>query len=288
MLKKILLVVMFILISAAGLKAYSLYKIVHPDEISFWRESDESSSQNIDHSSLQTLLDQYLVESYSTSATEKDKPPGNTVSTRVFNYKKVSDEDKRKLKAYLDYLQSLEPRQYTKNVQFAYWVNLYNALTIHTVLSHYPIKSIKEIGDGFSGPWNIDYLTIAGQSLSLNNIEHGILRAIWQDKRIHYVVNCASISCPDLLPQTLQASSLEQQLDNAARQYINHPRALSFDDNSIILSSIYQWFSDDFGQTEQDLLKHLMDYAKPALKEKLRDFSGRYNFHYNWELNEPH
>jgi hypothetical protein len=282
-LKKLLLVLTVFLLMGALLKAYSVYKMIHPDAITFWQVSNEKSTQKIDHARWQIILDKYLVE----SSTKNAKSTNNN---RLFNYKKISDNDKNKLSDYLHYLQSIDPRQYGKNEQFAYWVNLYNALTIDIVLKNYPVRSIKEVGDGYSGPWNTKYLLIADQKLSLNNIEHEILRAIWQDSRIHYVINCASISCPDLLPQVLQADALEEQLNRAAKEYINHTRAISFEDNTIKLSSIFQWFSADFGQTQQDLLKHFMLYAQPDLKEKLIEFSNNtsanYQFDYNWKLNE--
>lgn len=278
--KSLLLIIVSVLFIAASFKVYHVYKMINPDALSFWLTNNETSMLEIDHSAWQHILDNYLVLSHQAIKNTNNE-------RRLFSYQTVSHHDKQVLSNYIDYLQTIDPREYNKNQQFAYWVNLYNALTIKIVLDNYPIKSIKEIGDGYSGPWNTKYLLIAKQKLSLNDIEHNILRAIWQDKRIHYVVNCASMSCPDLLPHTLNAKTLEQQLNRAAEYYINHPNTIIFDERTIKLSSIYNWFSSDFGETQQALLNHLKHYAKPELKTQLSLFSGELKFDYDWKLNEP-
>lgn len=107
----------------------------------------------------------------------------------------MSLASKQQLKRYIQQMASLDPRDYKKQEQFAYWVNLYNALTVQLVLDNYPTSSIKKLGKGFFsfGPWDDDIIRVAGKKLTLNDIEHRILRPIWRDKRIHYVVNCASL-----------------------------------------------------------------------------------------------
>lgn len=271
---KILLIVFAVIGSGLVFKAYQLYQAISPKAIVSWQMSDELSNQTINHQLWGELLDTYLIE---------NKKSG----VREFDYAAVSVVDKAKLTEYLAMLQALDPRQYNTHEQMAYWVNLYNSLTIDLVLSHYPVSSIKKIGDGITGPWNIALASVAKTPLTLNQIEHGILRGIFKDKRIHYVINCASIGCPDLPATPLTGNTLEQQLEAGAIRFVNQSKGAHFDDDTLILSSIYNWFSADFGDNELELLQHVSHYAKPALQEKLHNFNGTIDFDYNWKLNQP-
>ena len=105
------------------------------------------------------------------------------------------------------------------------------------------MKSITKLGKGFFsfGPWDDKTLTINNKELSLNDIEHRILRPIYNDARIHYAVNCASYSCPNLAAQAYTVENMDQLLDKGAEHYINHPRGVSIKNNKLTLSSIYSW-----------------------------------------------
>lgn len=268
--------VMFIFLGiAGGVKVYNLFQAMQPNPIVFWQVSNEDNQQTIDHQLWQDFLEKYL---------------SNNIDKNIheFDYQQVTTEDKAQLTQYLMQLQNTDPREYNKNEQLAFWANLYNALTIDIVLKHFPIESIKDIGDGYTGPWNKKLITIAGQPLTLNNIEHGILRGIWKENRIHYVINCASIGCPDLPLIPLSGSSIEQQLEQAATRFINQPKGVHFIGNTLVASNIYNSFSVDFGDTNQALIEHLNQYAAPALSAKLSDFNGDITFEYNWKLNAPH
>jgi hypothetical protein len=175
----------------------------------------------------------------------------------------------------------------TKPNQFALWANLYNALTVQVVLSRYPIKSIRDIRNTLLsiGPWKQKYVQVEGQSLSLDDIEHGILRKNWADPRVHYSVNCASIGCPNLQRRGWRASSLEVDLDAAARSFINSARAVRVvRPNQIRLSSIYQWFKSDFGTSEAKILAHLRRYAAPSLSTQLTQ-ARIIGYDYDWSIN---
>lgn len=263
----------FIVFVGVAIKGYTLYQAVSPNPISYWDVSNESNNQQISHELWAEFLSLYLIVNPETSA-------------REFAYSQVSINDKSKLKNYLERLSNIDPRQFNKNEQLAYWINLYNALTINVVLKHYPIESIKNIGDGFTGPWNQELITIAGINVSLNQIEHGILRALWQEKRIHYVINCASIGCPDLLPKPFNSKEINKQLDEAAIRFINQNKGVYLSENKLVLSSIYHWFSDDFGTNTQEIITHISDYANTPLKEQLKQFSGDIEYQYNWKLNK--
>lgn len=242
--------------------------------IPFWNSSNESSRARIDHSAWQAILDRYL-------------NPNHYSGVNRFNYAnlKANDADKTKLKDYLSSMKRLDPRRYSKAEQKAYWINLYNALTVYIVLKRYPIESIKKIG--WFGPWDKKFLKIQGQRLSLNNIEHGILRPIWRDNRIHYAVNCASYGCPNLAAQAYTAANIEHLLEKAARDYVNHPRGVQFQGNGkLLVSSIYSWYKVDFGGNNASLIRHLRRYAKPGLANRLQNYRGRIDDNYDWKLNK--
>ena len=244
------------------------------DLIDYWLDSDENNSQSIDHQAWQEILDTYLVKEAS--------------GVNLFKYSSVSDSDHKKLKTYIDGLAAIDPRQYNRNQQMAYWINLYNALTIDVVLDAYPVKSILKIGGSFfsPGPWNKKYLKISGQKVSLNDIEHGILRPIWKDSRIHYAVNCASYSCPNLSATAYTAGNLDDQLTMAAKDYINNPRGITVDGEDLMLSKIFDWYQVDFGKNESELLQELAKHAEPELAERLKNHDGDIDYEYNWDLNE--
>ncbi|ELR64673.1 Hypothetical protein C942_02244 [Photobacterium marinum] len=232
----------------------------------FWQKSNETNTAMIDHSRWQKMLDTYLVEL-----------PQQT----LFRYHAVSDNDKWELDRYIRQLATIDPRQYSKPEQFAYWVNLYNALTVRLIINNYPIKSITKLGGFFSfGPWDEELITVAEQALSLNDIEHRILRPIWRDARIHYAVNCASLGCPDLQPVAFTADNTETLLEQAASRFINSPKGVEINGNRIQLSSIYDWYGNDFG-SQRDLQKHLNQYRK-GQPLQLNNVS----YDYNWSLNE--
>ena len=250
-----------------------------PELIPFWDESDEENTAAIDHSTWQSLLNTYL----------KQHPSG----VNRFDYANLKDAstDLPKLNAYLKKLQSIDPRNYALEEQKAYWINFYNALTVKVVVDAYPVDSIKEIHESWiprSGPWGDVHANVVGQDLTLDNIEHGILRPIWKDARIHYAVNCASIGCPNLVKSAYTARNVESLLDAGAREYVNHPRGVDVvDEDFIVLSSIYDWWVFDFGNSEEGVIAHLLEYANSELAEQLRNFSGAIDYEYDWDLNEP-
>ncbi len=261
-------IVMFAII---GWKGYTLYQATLPKLLLQWDVANEDNLQAIDHRLWGDILTKYVHL--------------NINNERTFDYDNVSKNDKAKLTRYLYQLQKVDPRNYRRNEQLAYWVNLYNALIVDLALTHFPLKSIKDVGDGFTGPWNIKIANVANMPITLNNIEHGILRPLWQDMRIHYVINCGSIGCPDVPEKPFSSIDIDNQLDLAARRFINQKKGVMLNDNVLVLSSIYDWFAVDFGEDQQALLLHLMRHAEPVLKQKLKLFNGKTEFFYNWKLN---
>lgn len=241
-----------------------------------WTANDPNSEKSIDHGLWADLLAGHLV-------TDSD-------GVNRFAYGRVSSEDAGKLDRYIDQLTAITISTYDRQEQMAYWINLYNALTIQVVLQHYPVDSIRDIdiSPGFfsDGPWGRKLVTIEGEKVGLDDIEHQILRPIWADPRIHYAVNCASIGCPNLQPAPFLADQLDRQLDRAAVEFINHRRAVDVENGRIEISSIYDWFEEDFGGNDDGVLAHLKGYAAPDLAMKLEGLTSIYDHHYDWRLND--
>ena len=248
-----------------------------PALIAGWDVSDESNYAVIDHSSWQALLDAYL-------------KTGDPSGINRFDYGalKANTEDRKTLSAYLKSLAGIDPRSFSRDEQMAYWINLYNALTVFVIIPRYPVDSIKDIKSGIIdfGPWNLELFPLQGQKLTLNQIEHGILRPIWKDPRIHYAANCASLGCPNLSPEVYRSDNLERLLEQAAVDYINHPRGAQLQGDELVVSSIFEWYKVDFGNTDAGVIAHLKQYARPELAQIL-DNHNSFDDYYDWNLNAP-
>jgi Protein of unknown function, DUF547 len=229
------------------------------------------STQAIDHSAWDGLLAKYV----------KAYPDG---VNRV-DYAALKKNDAATLTAYLAAMQAVDIQSFNKNEQFAFWVNLYNAATVDVIVREYPIKSIKDIGLLGQGPWKDKILTVNGRKLSLDDIEHKILRPTWNDVRIHYAVNCASIGCPNLAARAYTAAQLEPMLDEAAKAYVNHPRGFARIDGDLTASSIFDWYVDDWGD-QTGVLDHARQYATAETKAMLGDATQIDGHDYNWSLND--
>ncbi|MEM7124244.1 MAG: DUF547 domain-containing protein [Pseudomonadota bacterium] len=204
-------------------------------------------------------------------------------------YGDVTREDRDSLRRYIDDMAAVDVTAYVRAEQMAYWVNLYNALTVDVILSEYPVSSIRDINDGlFSfGPWGRDVITVEGRTLTLDDIEHGILRPIWRDPRIHYVVNCASIGCPNLAKAAYWGNGIDSRLTQAAYSYVNDPRGAEVSTSGrLVVSSLYLWFEEDFGGSESGVIDHLTTYATNLLRTSLSGVSDIHDDRYDWSLND--
>ncbi|MEM6905313.1 MAG: DUF547 domain-containing protein [Pseudomonadota bacterium] len=180
-----------------------------------------------------------------------------------------------------------QPTAMGRDAAMAYWINLYNAVTIQVVLEEYPVDSIRKVRGGLfnTGPWGDALVEVEGQPLSLDDIEHGILRPIWNDPRIHYGVNCASIGCPNLALAPYTAARLDGVLTEGAFAYVNDPRGAAPEEGGLVVSSIYEWFKEDFGDSDAGILAHLGQYAKGGLKEVLAGGPRIVDDRYDWAIN---
>lgn len=173
----------------------------------------------------------------------------------------------------------------TGPAEFAAWANLYNAVTIRYVVEKYPIGSIRD-GYLIGGPWKKVTAQAGGRTVSLDEIEHKILRRNFHDPRVHYSVNCASYSCPNLPVRAWEAETLDEDLDAAASAYINHRRGVTVTGRGLVLSSIYNWFEADFGGSKEAVLDHLLQYADAGLAAAIRANPGIRKYDYDWSLND--
>lgn len=260
---------------AAGLPALAHGKT--PQDL--FGTSAEGSTQVVDHAAWGRLLQTYV-------------KPGADGLNRV-DYAALKAKGLPSLRAYIQSLEQVDPAKLSRSEQFALLANLYNAKTLEIVSSHYPVNSIRDIslGGGLvaalsGGPWKAKVLKLRGVDLSLDDIEHGILRPIFKDPRVHYAVNCASIGCPNLRAEAFTATKLNEQLDSAARDYVNSPRGVRFENGRPVISSIYVWFAEDFGDGDQGVLEHLRKYAAPDLSRRLAAVKSIGEHDYDWGLND--
>ena len=194
--------------------------------------------------------------------------------------------DEGKLDRYLEILEKTDTKALSRNEQLAFYINAYNAWTIKLILSAYPdIESIKDLGSLFKSPWKKKIARIHGEVLTLDNIEHDILRPRFQDPRIHFAVNCASKGCPPLRSEPYQGHVLDQQLTEMTVAFINDPDHNRLQGNSLYVSSIFKWYSEDFND---DIVGFFMKYAKGELREELKRKAGGIEIEYldyDWSLN---
>lgn len=191
-----------------------------------------------------------------------------------------------KLDAYLKVLSDCPPaKNWTKEERLAYWINAYNAFTVKLIIDHYPVKSIKDIGPKLAIPmvnsvWDAKFFKIGGVNMSLNQIEHGILRKEFEEPRIHFAIVCASFSCPKLLNTAFTAKTMEQQLQAQTVDFINDPVRNNIAAEKLQLSSIFNWFKGDFTKNGT-----LVQFIAPYAKVKVSDKAKVSYLDYDWNLN---
>lgn len=190
------------------------------------------------------------------------------------------------LNAYIDTLRIQYPSTLPKEQAIVYWANLYNALTVQIVAQNWPVQSIREIKSGYrKGPWRRKLITIEGQNVSLDDIEHKILRPLANSPLVHYMLNCASIGCPNLKQNPWVVETLDTDLENAARAYVNSERGVRIENGRIQVSKIYKWFRKDFGGSTSSVLTHLRKYADPRLRAELNGLEKFDAYAYDWSIN---
>lgn len=197
-------------------------------------------------------------------------------------------KDKAKLEQYTKLLSENAPdrKTWTKNQQMAYWINAYNAFTVKLIVDNYPVKSIRDLGPALKIPllkdvWHYKFFKIGGVESSLDEIEHSILRKEFDEPRIHFAINCASVSCPPILNEAFTADKLELQLTKVATAFINDPTRNKITPDKAQISSIFSWFKGDFTKNGS-----LIDFLNLYSKVKLKPSASISYLDYDWNLNE--
>lgn len=245
--------------------------VPQPELWARWQRS--GSGLEVDHSALDRFLAAH-------------RKIGRDGIARI-GYRRVPAADRDALKTYLRRLQAADVDRMTQGEQLAYWINLYNAATVDLVLGAYPVSSIRRVQGGLLGlgPWKRRILSVKGERLSLDDIEHRILRPIWRDSRIHYAVNCAALGCPNLPDRAFTAARANAMLDAGARAFVNHPRGFRLEEGKLVASSIYDWFAVDFGGPG-GVLTHARRHATPATAARFRGKADPDRYSYDWALND--
>ncbi|MDE2155225.1 MAG: DUF547 domain-containing protein [Xanthomonadaceae bacterium] len=207
--------------------------------------------------------------------------------------------DEALLDAYARQLSAVTPAQFDawgKTDQMAFLINAYNAFTIEKVLTRWPdLHSIKDLGNFLSTPWRDRFFTLLGKRRNLDDIE-GMLRAPgrYDDPRIHFALNCASIGCPMLQPFAYTGAQLDRQLDAAVADFLGDRSRNRYDaaTGTLEVSHIFDWYADDFsrggaGSMTGFLAAHAASLGNdPALRRRLREQSVPLRFlPYDWRLN---
>jgi hypothetical protein len=194
--------------------------------------------------------------------------------------------DETRLDQYLATLETVDPERLARNEQFAFYINAYNAWTIKLILTRYPgVKSIKDLGSIFQSPWKKELVRLNGKILTLDDIEHKILRPTFNDPRVHFAINCAAKSCPPLISEPYRGPVLDTQLDRVTATFLNTLGNYRLEGNTLWVSSIFKWFASDFNDDPAGFYR---TYAKGELKKQLDEKGDRIKvkyLDYDWSLN---
>ncbi len=252
------------------------------------------AAQNFDHAIFDELLQQYVADG-------------------LVDYQGLKKAHSS-LASYLEQLERVNPtdfERWSKPEQMAFWINAYNAITIEGILRNYPIQwgsmiararfpqnSIRQIG----GFWDKVFVSVMGKDLTLNDIEHKILRQEFDDPRIHFVIVCASIGCPILESRAFFADDLNQRLDQATRNFITNPEKVRLDqqENALYLSAIFDWYRDDFpvsadgleqfakyGKADQGIIEFVTNFLVESDQKYIAQHQPKIKYlNYDWSLNE--
>jgi len=194
--------------------------------------------------------------------------------------------ERNKLDKFLTQLSYHPPaNDWTGSEKMAYWINAYNGFTLQLILDHYPVGGIKDIGPILQIPYvnsvfDIRFININGVNLDLNFIEHQVLRKEFDEPRLHFAINCASVSCPPLRREAYTAENIDNQLNDQAIKFITGPHN-EISEERVALSKIFKWFTNDF-TTKGSLIDFIQPYTPVAINNKTTIFFKDYN----WQLNK--
>lgn len=203
-------------------------------------------------------------------------------------------KDPSLLDKYLETLSIVSQKEFDsflKKEQLAFLINAYNAFTLKLIVKNYPVDSIKDIGSLFKSAWKKNFFKLLGETRNLDYIEHDKIRKDFDEPRIHFAVNCASISCPNLQNFAFTAQKMDQQLNISARLFILDETKNRYDSkkNKIVLSKIFKWYGGDFKKKYGHYLNYIAPIISkdPLVQKKIKgeDISTSF-FNYDWNLND--
>lgn len=208
----------------------------------------------------------------------------------LIDYERLSKNSK-KLEMYLNQLESISYPDLLKlerSKRLAFWINAYNAYTVKLVIDKYPIDSIKDIKSGDfwnrlfrKGPWKLKFIPLFGMKMSLDDIEHGVLRPKYDEPRIHFAINCASISCPPLRREAYTFDRIEEQLEDSTLKFLNDIKNNQVKGDEIEISKVFKWFKEDFEKKYGSVENFIQQKLKLPNKKYDLDYKS-----YNWDLND--
>jgi len=214
----------------------------------------------------------------------------SNVKDGLTNYKSIKEKPES-LNSYIDTLEKVDEPSFntwSENQRLTYFINLYNAATIKLIVDNYPVKSIKDINKEGQGPWKLEVINLFGKNISLDALEHEIIKQNYNEPRVHFALVCAAVGCPKLPNEPFVASTLNQQLDNRTKLFLSEKDKDYIDENqkTVYLSSIFDWFAQDFNKTHGSVLGFVKEYLPAEEAKKINsDYSLKFS-EYDWNLNE--
>lgn len=205
----------------------------------------------------------------------------NVSSEGNVNYKAIKSADKAALEKYLEALSSatVDEKSWSEDEQLAFWINAYNAFTVKLIVDNYPVKKITSLEKG--KPWDKAFFSLNGKKMSLNDVEHKILRKKFNEPRIHFAIVCASFSCPKLLNEAYTGTKVQSQMEAQTKAFMNDKKRNKMHAKSPKISEIFSWFAEDFTKNGT-LVDFINKYSDIQLNKKARISY----LTYNWNLNE--
>ncbi|GAB4391264.1 MAG: DUF547 domain-containing protein [Gammaproteobacteria bacterium] len=243
-----------------------------------WETHDPNSTQIIDHQAFDYFLKRYV----------RHEP---LLHANLVDYAHISDSDLSTLQLYIARLAHVKIRRFNRNEQLAYWANLYNALVIELIAKNYPLESIRDIRIGTfyqNSPWDVDLIKVEGSKISLDDIRNRILRPVWRDPRILYLLTNGTISAPSIQIEAYTGKNINSYLNQNAKDFINNPYKVNVVNQRLFTTDLYNWYQQDFGPSSNAIIKHLLRYADADLRAKLTSITDITKTSYNWRLNTVH
>ena len=202
--------------------------------------------------------------------------------------------DPEPLNDYLRRLAATDPSNLPDDDRLAFWLNTYNAYALKLIVDNYPVESIRDVVGGafvplVNTPFKVEFVTVGGEVMTLDGVEHGTIREEFDEPRIHFALVCAALSCPPLRAEAYVGDRLDAQLDEQARRFLNNPakNRIPADEDTIELSKIFSWFKGDFGGNDTALQAYLAPYFDGDVRTKLEQGAYDVDFlSYDWSLND--